>query len=211
MPPAPVNLNSTRTSTESAPPDTSLLRERIRQQWQRGLANGNGLWVFGYGSLIWRPEFDAAERRPARVFGRHRALAMWSHVNRGTPAQPGLVFALLPGGSCRGFVFRVADDATGQVFDRLWEREMPGAVYDPSWLPCHTPTGTVKALAFTLSRSSASYTGALTPSQYRDIFQRASGRYGSTLDYARDTYASLAENGIRDRHLAQLLACADNP
>ena len=199
--------NATMVAAACAPE----LRERTRRQWQRQLDSAEGLWVFGYGSLIWRPEFDAIERRPARVYGWHRALAMWSHVNRGTPARPGLVFALLPGGSCRGFVFRVASDASGQVFDRLWEREMPGAVYDPSWLSCRTASGPVQALAFTLSRRSASYTGPLTPSQYRDIFQHASGRYGTTLDYARDTYASLAANGIHDQQLAQVLACADHP
>lgn len=208
---APVTHPGAHAATEPAPPDIARLRERTRQQWQQHLASRGGLWVFGYGSLIWRPEFDAAERRPASVYGWHRALAMWSHTNRGTPACPGLVFALLPGGSCRGFVYRVADDATGQVFDRLWEREMPGAVYDPAWLSCRTAAGPVRALAFTLSRRSTSYTGPLTPSRYRHIFQHASGRYGTTLDYARDTYASLAANGIRDRHLAQLLACADAP
>ena len=57
------------------------------------------LWVFGYASLIWRPEFEAAEQRLARLHGYHRALKMWSRVNRGTPECPGLVFALLSGGS----------------------------------------------------------------------------------------------------------------
>ena len=65
------------------------------------------LWIFGYGSLIWRPDFDFTERRPAKVHGWHRALKMWSRVNRGTPQNPGLVFALLPGGSCHGVVLRV--------------------------------------------------------------------------------------------------------
>ena len=65
------------------------------------------LWVFGYASLIWRPEFDAAEQRPAAVHGWHRALQMRSRVNRGTPECPGLVFALVPGGSCRGMAYRI--------------------------------------------------------------------------------------------------------
>ena len=57
------------------------------------------LWVFGYASLVWRPEFEAAETRLARVHGHHRCLQMWSRVNRGTPERPGLVFALMRGGS----------------------------------------------------------------------------------------------------------------
>ena len=61
-------------------------------------AGARDLWVFAYASLVWRPEFHAAETRPARVHGFHRCLQMWSRVNRGTPEEPGLVFALLPGG-----------------------------------------------------------------------------------------------------------------
>ncbi|MGZ5237736.1 MAG: gamma-glutamylcyclotransferase, partial [Caldimonas sp.] len=68
-----------------------------------GAWGGHGdAWIFGYASLIWRPEFDAVEDRPATVYGWHRSLAMRSRVNRGTPECPGLVFALVAGGSCRG-------------------------------------------------------------------------------------------------------------
>src|SRR6218665_3224408 len=65
------------------------------------------LWVFGYASLIWRPEFESVEHRDARVHGWHRALEMTSRINRGTPECPGLVFALVPGGSCRGVAYRI--------------------------------------------------------------------------------------------------------
>ena len=78
-----------------------LLRETV-DTWDRGDA-----WIFGYASLIWRPEFDSVEDRPATVYGWHRSLAMRSRVNRGTPECPGLVFALVPGGSCRGRAYRV--------------------------------------------------------------------------------------------------------
>lgn len=185
--------------------DPERMLEQVRAQWHRHAGTGADLWVFGYASLIWRPDFDAAERHPARVHGWHRALAMWSRVNRGTPERPGLVFALLPGGSCQGVVYRVAARHAEAVFDQLWAREMPSAVYDPRWLRCPTPGGTVSALAFTLSRHSPSYTGELTPQQYRDIFQHARGRYGSTLDYARQTLASLDAHGVHDARLANLL------
>src|ERR1700712_4196704 len=65
------------------------------------------LWVFGYASLIWRPDFDFVEQRSAMVHGWHRALEMRSRVNRGTPECPGLVFAMVPGGSCRGIAYRI--------------------------------------------------------------------------------------------------------
>ncbi len=174
----------------------------MRTQWRK---QGSDLWVFGYASLIWRPEFEFTERRAAKVHGWHRALQMWSTINRGTPECPGLVFALLNGGSCQGVVFRIPKAQAGQALDNLWFREMPGDVYEPRWLPCHTPQGAVQALAFTLPRSSPSYCGQLSTAQYRQIFSEACGRYGTTRDYAQRTYESLLAEGIDDYALARLL------
>src|ERR1700710_1627958 len=81
---------------------SSLLAETMK-----GWSAGDDMWIFGYASLIWRPEFEAAEERPATAFGWHRALEMRSRVNRGTPECPGLVFALVPGGSCHGRAYRI--------------------------------------------------------------------------------------------------------
>lgn len=181
--------------------DPAQLLARTLAQWG-GHAD---LWIFGYASLIWRPDFEFEERLPARVQGWHRALRMWSRVNRGTPECPGLVFALLSGGSCHGVAFRVGRQRAPDVLAALWEREMPLAVYDPRWLRCVTPHGPVPALAFTLSRRSPSYTGTLSPQQYRQIFAQARGRYGTTHDYARQTFASLQAHGIHDRKLEMLL------
>lgn len=166
------------------------------------------LWVFGYASLVWRPEFEAAEQRPARVHGYHRCLHMWSRVNRGSPERPGLVFALMAGGSCAGLALRVPHEQVEAIFPVLWAREMPNPVYDPKWLHCQTPQGPVRALAFTLSRHSPNYTGELSPQQYGDIFAHSRGRYGTTLDYARQTLQGLRQHGIEDHALARLLQLA---
>ncbi len=189
--------------------DPLQMLAHARADWRRRAGAQADLWVFGYASLIWRPDFEYSERHTTRVHGWHRALAMWSRVNRGTPEQPGLVFALLPGGSCRGVIFRVPRRDAEAVFDLLWAREMPSGVYDARWLPCATPHGAVEALAFTLSRRSPAYTGALPREQYRHIFRHAVGRYGSTLDYARQTHESLRAHGVSDRRLGALLALAD--
>ena len=191
--------------------DPAPLLERVRAQWARRRAPGGphpDLWIFGYASLIWRTEFDAAEHHRTRVHGWHRALRMWSRINRGTPETPGLVFALLPGGSCSGLVYRVPHRDADAVLATLWAREMPTGVYDPRWLPCTTPQGTVPALAFTLSRRSPSFTGELPAQQLREIFRHARGRYGSTLDYARQTHQALRQHGIHDRALGRLLDLA---
>jgi len=166
------------------------------------------LWVFAYASLIWRPDFDVAEQHLAKVHGWHRALRMWSRVNRGTPESPGLVFALLSGGSCQGAVLRVPRQDGEMVLHKLWDREMVTGVYDPKWLHCRTPGGLVQALAFTLSRRSPNFTGELPPERYRQIFAQARGRYGTTLDYADQTLRCLRQHGIRDPALQRLLGHA---
>ncbi|RYF33750.1 MAG: gamma-glutamylcyclotransferase [Comamonadaceae bacterium] len=179
--------------------------ERVIAEW----GGHEDFWVFGYGSLIWRPEFDFAERRPAQVHGWHRALKMWSRVNRGTVDNPGLVFGLLSGGSCRGVAFRIPQADALETLGRLWLREMPTGVYDPRWLDCVTPGGRVRALAFTLSRRSPNFTGELSEARYREIFASATGRYGTSLDYALQTLAELQRHGIHDAALARLVRLAE--
>ena len=166
------------------------------------------VWIFGYASLIWRPEFEAVEDRPATVHGWHRALAMRSRINRGTPECPGLVFALVHGGSCRGRAYRIDEARVEPELRRLWGREMPSGVYDPKWLACRTPHGIVRGLAFTLSRRSPSHTGRLPEGELLEIFRTANGRYGSTLAYLVETERSLRICGIRDRDVERLVALA---
>jgi glutathione-specific gamma-glutamylcyclotransferase len=195
-PPLPPGLKPLR--------DPAPMLEQLRKQW----GGRRDLWVFGYASLIWRPEFDAVERRDAVVHGWHRALRMRSRVNRGTPQQPGLVFALLPGGSCRGVAYRLAADRAHDELDRLWAREMPTGVYDPRWLPCRTPQGAVHALAFTLSRRSEACLPHLPDEQMLQVLRHASGRYGTTLDYLSETAQALAAAGVRDREIERLMNLA---
>ena len=181
----------------------SLLHQTIKA-W----GGNSDLWVFGYASLIWRPEFESAERRPAAVYGWHRALEMRSRINRGTPERPGLVFALVSGGSCRGMVYRIGQSEARGELERLWAREMPTGVYDPKWLPCHTAQGRVQALGFVLSRSSPNHTGPVVDAHMLDILRSASGRYGRTLDYLLETAQCLRTHGIRDNEIERLVALA---
>ena len=181
--------------------DPAQLLEQVRQQW----GGKHDLWVFGYASLIWRPEFEAAEHRQALVHGWHRAFRMRSRVNRGTPEQPGLVYALVSGGLCRGMVYRLPMQRAHDELPRLWSREMPNGVYDPRWLRCRTAQGEVTALAFTLSRRSPNFTGRLDDQALLHILRHAQGRYGSTLDYLVRTAESLRENSLCDRESERLL------
>jgi glutathione-specific gamma-glutamylcyclotransferase len=184
--------------------DPQALLARTRREWG-GRAD---LWVFGYASLLWRPEFEAIEHRPAQVHGWHRALRMASRVNRGTPERPGLVFALMPGGSCHGAVYRIARSRAGDELERLWQREMPTGVYDPRWLVCRTPHGVVQALAFTLSRRSPQHTGRLADAQLLEILRHSRGRFGTTLEYLLETARALRERGVHDRDVERMVALA---
>lgn len=174
-----------------------------RLGWQE--AGGGDLWVFGYGSLIWRPEFEFLAQHDAVVHGWHRALKTRSRANRGSPECPGLVFALLSGGACRGVVYRIAATRVPEELARLWAREMPNGVYDPRWVTCRTAQGAVRALAFTLSRHSPNHTGPLSDAELLRICASARGRYGSTLDYLHDTADGLRRHSIRDREVERLV------
>jgi cation transport protein ChaC len=182
--------------------DPAPLLERTRREW----GGRRDLWIFGYASLLWRPEFQHDEHHPAFVRGWHRALRMASRINRGTPERPGLVFALLPGGSCHGAVYRVPRREAAATLEALWQREMPTGVYDPRWLPCVTAGATIDALAFTLSRKSPQHTGRLDDTRLVEILRAARGRYGSTLEYLLETARALRERGIHDREIERLVA-----
>ena len=184
--------------------DPAPMLARVREQ----LARLDALWVFGYASLIWRPEFDAVEHRTARVNGWHRALRMRSRVNRGTPERPGLVFALLPGGACRGVVYRLNPREHDEALQRLWAREMVTGVYDPRFVSAHTPQGVVSALTFTLSRRSPQCHARLEDAQMLDILRHSRGRFGTTLEYLVETALSLRAHGVHDREVERLVRLA---
>ena len=131
--------------------DAELIRAR-----ELKIPKGRGFWVFGYGSLMWRPGFDYLEARPALLRGYHRAFCIKSTHYRGTVDKPGLVLGLDRGGACRGRVFRIAANKAQGVARYLHEREMITGVYDPRWRDIETPRGSVKAVAYVADRKYAS-------------------------------------------------------
>lgn len=169
------------------------------------------IWIFGYASLIWRPEFPHSQRLLGSIRGYHRSLCLWSRVNRGTPEAPGLVFALDRGGSCKGMVFRLPAAEVPTSFPSLWEREMPSGAYLPRWLPCLTAEGEVKALAFVMNRASSGYAGRLSLTDTLHAVRTGVGRYGHCTDYVLETVRALREHGIADHRLEHLARLLDTP
>jgi len=162
---------------------------------------GQDVWLYAYGSLVWRPDFDFVERRLATLRGHHRSLCLWSRVNRGTPECPGLVLGLDRGGSCRGVVYRLPGSVVESAFATLWQREMSTGAYLPRWLSCDTDAGRVSALAFVMNRAGPAYAGALPEDDILAIVRRASGSYGPCTEYVTATAAALRQAGIRDNRL----------
>ncbi len=186
--------------------DPAQLLQKTLADWHAGRRSGDDLWIFAYASLIWRPEFEFVEKRLATVHGWSRALEMWSRVNRGTPACPGLVFAMLPGGCCKGVAYRIKGSEAEASIAGMWPREMPTGVYDPRFVTARTQGTAVRALAFTLSKRSPNYTGKLSDARYRQILAESCGRYGTTLEYAQATLDSLRSADIEDAALARILS-----
>ena len=173
------------------------------------------MWLFGYGSLMWNPEVTYDRRIPARVYGYHQSLCLWSRVNRGTLDCPGLVAGLDRGGSCAGIAYRLPVQTAGDELERLWEREMFMGSYVPRWLDCRLHSNAregalVPALAFVVRRDAQNYAGKLSEAEILAVFERGScGRFGTSLEYLTKTVSSLRENGLRDPHLEKLARHAD--
>jgi len=164
------------------------------------------LWVFGYGSLMWRPGFEYLERVPARLQGYHRDFCVWSHRYRGTPERPGLVLGLDRGGSCRGIAYRVAERKREQVLAYLHEREMITGVYAPRILPVSAWQSGLRVLAqaYVVDRTHAQYAAGLTPEERAALIIQGHGTAGPGRDYLANTVAHLEALGLPDRRLRRL-------
>jgi glutathione-specific gamma-glutamylcyclotransferase len=169
---------------------------------------GSGdLWVFGYGSLMWRPGFAFEERTLATLTGLHRALCIWSHVHRGTPDRPGLVLGLDRGGSCRGIAFRVSSELREQTLRYLREREQVTSVYVEVMREARLADGRrVTVVAYRADRTHPQYAGALDDATLIRIVRQGVGLSGANPDYILATQDHLAELGIHDATLARLAA-----
>jgi cation transport protein ChaC len=171
------------------------------------MEGGGDLWVFGYGSLMWRPGFDYAERRMARLAGWRRRFCLKSIHYRGTPEAPGLVLGLdaCAGGWCDGVAFRVAAAQATAVHAYLRERELVSYAYREARLPVALAGGSeVAALAYVIDPDHPQYAGVLTPEEQARIIARAAGPMGSNAEYLENTAAHLGELGLTDPEIATL-------
>lgn len=162
------------------------------------------LWVFGYGSLIWRPGFPYLERVPARLTGAHRSLCVYSHVHRGTPERPGLVMGLDLGGACRGVAYRVAKETRAEAVAYLRAREQATMVYRETMrgvMLLERPERRVPALVYMVDRGHPQYAGRLDLATQLHLVRQGHGQSGNNRDYVLSTVQALEALGLYDRDL----------
>lgn len=166
-------------------------------------------WVFGYGSLMWRPGFDYLESETADLAGAHRSLCVYSWVHRGTRARPGLVLGLDRGGSCRGVAFRVAGRDRADVLAYLRERELVTDVYREVSRPIRLRREgrpEVAAVTYMVDRDHQQYAGRLPPDAILAHVRAGHGQSGANSDYIVSTVAHLRALGLTDPILERVLA-----
>jgi len=167
------------------------------------------LWVFGYGSLMWRPGFPFEAQAPGLLKGAHRALCVYSIFYRGTREQPGLVLGLDHGGACRGVAFRVTQGAEEETVAYLREREQITAVYRETYRNVRLLDGSgrsVQALTYLADPNHEQYAGRLTPKEQLRIVRTRKGETGTNAEYVLNTVRHLEEEGVHDAVLAALAA-----
>jgi len=170
--------------------------------WQEG----HDIWVFGYGSLLWKPCFEVVEQFGAVLHGWHRAFCIRLTRFRGTPEEPGLMMSLMPGGSCRGALLRVAGERVVDDLRKLWRREMTvkPPTSPPRWVEAKTAQGLVPAIVFAADRRGANYVSGLTEDDIAGTLCRAAGHWGTGAEYLLETVDQLERLGIRDANLWRL-------
>lgn len=173
------------------------------------MAGEDELWVFGYGSLMWRPGFSFDEQVPGLLKGAHRSMCIYSHHHRGTPERPGLVLGLDQGGACRGVAFKVTEGHERTTLDYLRERELSNMVYREVLRPVQLLDGSarrIRAVCYLVDRSHRQYAGRLPLDEQIRIVTASRGDSGANTDYVLNTVRHLEDAGVHDRLLSGLAA-----
>jgi cation transport protein ChaC len=167
------------------------------------------LWVFAYGSLMWRPGFVYEEARRARLTGWRRCFSIYSVHHRGRPERLGMVLGLDRGGVCEGVAYRVAAGQAAQVRAYLRAREQVSGVYREVLVPVEIeqqhPPAEVTALAYVVERAHPAYAGRLPLRLQARLIRGGRGLSGTNLDYLVSTVRHLHDLGIRERELERLV------
>lgn len=165
-----------------------------------------GLWVFGYGSLLWNPAFYYIKSEPGRLYGYRRHFCLHMSTGRGSMEKPGIMLALNAGGSCNGRAFLIEPRLIESETQILWMREMFSGAYVPHWGKIRLQDGqTVNGLTFIVNRSHSRYMASPSLSETVKRICQGQGHLGTSLEYLENTVAHLDEINVKDAYLHNLL------
>ncbi len=169
-------------------------------------------WIFGYGSLMWRPGFEFIGSEPALIHGHHRSLCVYSYVHRGTPEEPGLVLGLDRGGSCRGMAFEIAPERWDDTIAYLRAREQVTSVYVERRKSVRllATDRSAEATTYLVDRNHVQYAGVLSDDVLVKHVSLGKGISGHCIDYVLSTVGHLREMKIHDPTLERLAARLEN-
>lgn len=162
------------------------------------------VWLFAYGSLMWKPELPVLEQRLGTLHGWHRRFCLWQWRHRATRETPNLMLALDRGGSCQGMVLRLPSRGLRSHLRKLWQREMIGRGYRARWVDVVTPSGRVHAIAFVVRHDGPRYAGKLPDDEVAAYMARACGYAGSAAEYLLNTWQTVERAGVADRYLRRM-------
>jgi glutathione-specific gamma-glutamylcyclotransferase len=167
-------------------------------------------YLFAYGSLIWRPNFNYKQKYPAYLAGWERRLCIYSHVYRGTPTNPGLVLGLVQGAQgCMGMVYDIDENDWPSVQQQVWARELVTGVYipmeQPLWVIREDRCTLETAWIFVADEAHPQFCHQTDPGYLSRLVYQATGQNGSCIEYVQSTFDSLLACGIEDPLLKKLL------
>ena len=171
------------------------------------------LWLFGYGSLIWRPDIDYADRRRARLYGFERRFWQGSHDHRGVPHKPGRVVTLVasPNGYCDGVAYLVPAEVVAATFENLDYREKNG--YERYTVELQLEhqdpqkqVSATSAVTYIAPEHNHAYLGPAPVAELAAQIHTSTGPSGSNADYLLDLARALRELDAHDPHVFELEA-----
>ncbi len=193
---------------DEAPGEMTLMDEAAFEASRQAIlekARETGeLWVFGYGSLIWNPLVEIAERREARLNGHSRRFCVWAPIGRGSPECPGLWLALDEGGTCDGVALRLPDGKWDEETTILWRREMISGVYRPEWLTLETAEGPLPCCVFLSNPAHDRYSSVIRHEDQVTAIAHAEGSMGTCRAYLYDLAQGLDQYGLSDPYIDRL-------
>jgi len=179
-------------------------REASRAAILASYTQGEALWVFGYGSLMWNPAIHVSESLPAHIEGYSRNFCMRLMFGRAMPDNPGLMLCLVEGGSCAGIAHRIAPECVESETKILWMREMLSGAYVPMWVDLDLGARRVRGVTFVINTAHPRYLPGLSAAEKAERIAKAEGHLGTNRDYLFRTVAALTSAGVEDPYLDDL-------